>query len=77
MIVLDMIMPGMSGTETFERLRELDPNGKILLCSGYSIEGKAAKLIEKGCGGFIQKPFRMEDLSREVRTILDRKEESS
>ena len=77
LIVLDMIMPGMSGTETFERLRELDPNGKILLCSGYSIEGKAAKLIEKGCGGFIQKPFRMEDLSREVRTILDRKEESS
>lgn len=77
LILLDMIMPGMSGAETFDRIRDLDPNGKILLCSGYSIEGKAAKLIEKGCDGFIQKPFKAEDLSREVRAILDREEGSS
>jgi len=75
LIILDMIMPGMSGAETFERLREIDPNGKILLCSGYSIEGKAKELIEKGCDGFIQKPFKAEDLSREVRAILDSKKE--
>jgi CheY-like chemotaxis protein len=48
---------------------------KVLLSSGYSIEGKARELIEKGCNGFLQKPFRMEDLAREVRAILDSKQE--
>lgn len=75
LVILDMIMPGISGTETFDRLREINPKQKILLSSGYSIEGMAQELLEKGCNGFLQKPFQLLDLAREVRAVLDLKEE--
>jgi two-component system, cell cycle sensor histidine kinase and response regulator CckA len=44
----------------------------VLLSSGYSIDGQAAAILERGCNGFIQKPFTMERLSRKVRSVLDR-----
>jgi len=75
LVILDMIMPGISGTETFDCFRKIDAEKKVLLSSGYSIEGKAQELIEKGCKGFLQKPFRMVDLAREVRAILDSRQE--
>jgi PAS domain S-box-containing protein len=71
LVILDMIMPGISGGETFTRLREIDPGIKVLLSSGYSIEGRAQAILDQGCNGFIQKPFRIDALSRRVREILD------
>jgi CheY-like chemotaxis protein len=44
---------------------------KVLLSSGYALEGEAADILERGCNGFIQKPFRLNDLSEKVRAILD------
>ncbi|MDY7036010.1 MAG: PAS domain S-box protein [Thermodesulfobacteriota bacterium] len=73
MVLLDMVMPGMGGGETYDRLKEINPDIKVLLSSGYSIDGRAKKILEKGCSGFIQKPFNMEQLSRKIREILDRK----
>jgi two-component system cell cycle sensor histidine kinase/response regulator CckA len=70
-IVLDLIMPGMRGGDTFDRLREVNPQIKVLLSSGYDINGEAAGILERGCSGFIQKPFNLEDLSRKLRDILD------
>jgi PAS domain S-box-containing protein len=70
-VILDMIMPGMSGSETFAELRAIDPHVKILLSSGYSITGQAQRIMEQGCNGFIQKPFNMQDLSLKVRQVLD------
>ena len=70
-VILDMIMPGMSGSETFTALRAIDPEVKILLSSGYSITGQAQSIMEQGCNGFIQKPFNMQDLSIKVRQVLD------
>jgi len=70
LVILDMVMPGLSGEETFDRLRAVAPALRILLASGYSIEGQARKLLERGCNGFIQKPYRVETLSRKIREIL-------
>ncbi len=71
MIILDMIMPEMSGEKVFGRLQEINPDVKVLLSSGYSIDGKAARIMEKGCRGFIQKPFTLKQLSEKVREVLE------
>jgi two-component system cell cycle sensor histidine kinase/response regulator CckA len=71
MVILDMIMPVMSGRDIFERLREINPGIKALLSSGYSIDGQAAQILKRGCNGFIQKPFTLEALSQKIREILD------
>jgi PAS domain S-box-containing protein len=71
LVILDMIMPGMGGGETFDRLRAIDPQVKVLLCSGYSLEGQAARILERGCNGFIQKPFSLEALSKKLRDLLE------
>jgi len=73
MVVLDMIMPDMSGAETYDRLKEINPGIKVLLSSGYSIDGQAADILDRGCSGFIQKPFKMKELSQKLRNILDEK----
>ena len=70
MVILDMIMPGISGGETFDRLREVNPEIRVLLSSGYSIEGQAQQILDRGCNGFLQKPFQLDRLSRKVRQIL-------
>ncbi len=73
MVILDMIMPEMGGGETYDRLREINPDITVLLSSGYSINGQATEILERGCNGFIQKPFNMKGLSRSIRGILDNK----
>ena len=72
LVILDMIMPDMSGARTFQALKDIDPDVKVLLCSGYSEEGQAEEILLRGCSGFLQKPFSLPELSGEVRRILDR-----
>jgi PAS domain S-box-containing protein len=72
LVILDMIMPGMGGGEAFDRLKTINPGIKVLLSSGYSMDGQAAQIMARGCKGFIQKPFNLKDLSKKVRMILDR-----
>lgn len=72
MVLLDMVMPGMGGGETYDRMREINSHIKVLLASGYSIDGKAKEILERGCDGFIQKPFSIEELSNKIREILDK-----
>ena len=73
MVLLDMVMPEMGGGETYDRLKKINPDIKVLLSSGYSIDGQATEILERGCDGFIQKPFNMEQLSQGMRRILDKK----
>ncbi|OPX36674.1 MAG: hypothetical protein B1H12_06625 [Desulfobacteraceae bacterium 4484_190.2] len=73
MVILDMIMPDMNGGEVYDRIKEINPYAKILLSSGYSIDGQAADILERGCDGFIQKPFSMEVLSGRIRKILEKR----
>jgi PAS domain S-box-containing protein len=70
-VVLDMIMPGMGGGETFDSIKALNPDAKVLLSSGYSIMGEATDILSRGCQGFIQKPFTMKSFSEKLREILD------
>jgi len=68
-VVLDMVMPGLSGGETFDRLRGIDPKIGVLLSSGYSIDSQASEILARGCDDFIQKPYDLPGLSRKLRTI--------
>jgi len=71
LVILDMIMPDFGGKETFDTLRRVNPGVKVLLSSGYSLDGQAKEIMKSGCRGFIQKPFSMADLSKKIREILD------
>ncbi len=71
LIVLDLIMPGMGGGKAFDILRKIDPSVKVILSSGYSVEGEALQIMEKGCNGFIQKPFRIADISKKIRDVME------
>ena len=71
LILLDLIMPGMDGGETFDHIRNINPQLPVILSSGYALNKKATEILDKGCRGFIQKPFSMADLSQKVRTVLD------
>lgn len=71
MIILDMIMPGMNGGEIFDRLKDINPEVRVLLSSGYSINGQAVHILERGCRGFIQKPFDLQKLSHKVQEVLE------
>ena len=72
LVLLDMIMPNLDGKETFMRLREINPSIKILLASGYSINSKVAEILKKGVQGFIQKPYRMQELSNIISETLNK-----
>ena len=72
LVILDMVMPDMGGGDTFDHLRKINPDVKVLLSSGYSINGQAAEILERGCNGFIQKPFGLNNLSKKMREILEK-----
>ena len=71
LVALDMIMPEMNGKDTYESLKRINPEVKVLLVSGYSLNKQIEELIEKGCNGFIQKPFDIVQLSQKIREVLE------
>ena len=73
LVIVDMIMPDMGGSEAYDTMKEDDPGVKVLLSSGYSIDGQVTEILERGCDGFIQKPFNVKELSGKIREILDKK----
>ncbi|MCX7935248.1 MAG: response regulator, partial [Planctomycetota bacterium] len=70
LVILDMIMPKRSGHETFVALRKINPKVKVLITSGYSLAEEAKQVMDEGAVGFLQKPFRCEELSRKVAEAL-------
>ena len=73
MVILDMILPDMGGGDTYDRLKEINPRIKVLLASGYDIDYQGRDIMERGCDGFIQKPFNMNELLEKIRGILTSK----
>jgi CheY-like chemotaxis protein len=71
LVILDLIMPGMHGSVAFDHIRGLREDLPILLSSGYALDGQAAEMMQKGCNGFIQKPFSINALCQKVRALLD------
>ncbi len=72
LVILDMVMPGLNGSKTFELLKREDPDVCVLISSGYSEQGEAQELLASGARGFIQKPFMFQDILARVRTVLDK-----
>jgi CheY-like chemotaxis protein len=70
LVILDMIMPEMGGGEVFDELKRINRHVKVLLASGFSLQGQAREIMNRGCIGFIQKPFTLEDLSFKLRSVL-------
>jgi two-component system cell cycle sensor histidine kinase/response regulator CckA len=70
LVLLDLIMPDQSGKETFSQLKAMNPQVRVLLSSGYSLDDDAAAIMRQGCKGFIQKPFDLEKLSNKIREVL-------
>jgi CheY-like chemotaxis protein len=74
LVILDLVMPGLDGSRTYARIRQIAPTMRVLLSSGYALDGQAEALLRKGCRGFIQKPITIQDLSVKIRDVLDRAE---
>ena len=70
LVILDMIMPEMGGGDVYDKMKQIDSNVRVLLSSGYSIDGEATEILKRGCNGFIQKPFNIKDLSVKINEIL-------
>jgi len=70
MVLLDIIMPGMGGGAVYDKIKAINPEVKVLLSSGYSVDGMAIELLERGCDGFMQKPFTIEQLSGKIQQIM-------
>ncbi len=70
LVLLDIVMPRMGGGQAYDCIKAMNPAVKVLLLSGYSIDGEATQILERGCNGFIQKPFNLEQLSRSVKSVL-------
>jgi len=71
LVLLDMLMKGMDGAETFRRMREIAPNLKVIICSGFFLNSKCQLVLNGGGKGFIQKPFKDNELALKLREVLD------
>jgi CheY-like chemotaxis protein len=72
LVLLDMLMPGMSGEETFRALRLIRPDVKVLLSTGYAPDEATQRFTEEGLAGFLRKPYDPDELAGEVQRIIER-----
>jgi two-component system cell cycle sensor histidine kinase/response regulator CckA len=70
LVILDMKMPYNGGTAFFQ-LKKINANVKVLIASGYAKDQQISEMMEQGCSGFIQKPFRIDVLSQKIMNILN------
>ncbi len=71
LVILDLIMPDMDGRDVFIELKKINPDVKVLLSSGFSLEAKAIKLLENGAKAFIQKPYSTAELIVKITESLE------
>ena len=74
-VVLDMVMPELSGAETFRAMKNINPDLKVVIASGFSIAGEAQELLDEGARSFIQKPFLVSELSDHITKALEEEKE--
>jgi len=71
LIILDLIMPGMGGGLCLQELLKINPQAKVIIASGYSVNGSEKKTIEANAKGFIRKPYNVREMLNLVREVLD------
>jgi CheY-like chemotaxis protein len=69
-VLLDLIMPHLDGEQTYRELRGVDPDVKVVLCSGYNEDKVTERFSGMGLAGFLQKPYGLTDLSAKLRQVL-------
>ena len=72
LVLLDVILPDLTGDQVFLTLKKINPNVLVIAASGYNVNQQIANLLGCGCVDFIQKPFQSRTLSSKVRTALDK-----
>ena len=71
LVILDVVMPGLGGKETFSKLKAMNPMIKVLLSSGFSADGEVGEIIKEGASGYVQKPYKDDELIYGIQEILD------
>jgi CheY-like chemotaxis protein len=71
LLILDMVMDGIDGTETYERIIKMQPGQKAIMLSGYAKSKRVEKALKLGAGGFVPKPVSLKSLALAVRKELD------
>jgi len=69
--ILDIALPDMDGRSIYPLLMDARPGLKVVVCSGYSIDGPGQKILDAGAQGFIQKPFALAALSEKLNEVLE------
>ena len=72
LLLLDMVMPKMGGREVYQKALEINPKAKVVFASGYCPPEEMEIVLEKSVAGFVQKPYQIEDLTSELRRVLDK-----
>ncbi|MGO9735955.1 MAG: PAS domain S-box protein [Desulfomonilaceae bacterium] len=71
LIILDLIMPEIGGMQCLEEIKKIDPNARVLIASGLSVDESERKTIESSARGFVSKPYKMKQALDAVRMIID------
>ncbi|MBE0616369.1 MAG: response regulator [Proteobacteria bacterium] len=71
LVTLDVVMPGMDGIATLERLREIDPACRVIMVSAVGLEARVMEAIQKGARNYVLKPFDREKVLAAARRVLD------
>ena len=74
LLILDMVMNGMDGAETFRLILKMNPNQKAIIVSGYAVSQRVQNALGLGAGAFLPKPLKMGELANSVRKVLDREQ---
>lgn len=71
LVILDLIMPELSGAECFEELRKINPEVKVLVASGHVASDQIQQLVKSGAKGFVKKPYSLAEMLKSIRAALD------
>ncbi len=76
LVLLDMVMPTMSGAQVFEELNKIRPGVAVLLVSGHAAPAEMSDVLGRGCRGLLQKPFGLQELSARLASMLAEQQRS-
>ena len=72
LVILDLIMPEMDGRQCLNEIMRIDPNAKVIIASGHSVDGNKDDILSSGAKAFVEKPYNIGGLLNSVREILDK-----